>query len=579
MNIALIVRHRGGSAAYPEGTVQEFEQGRIRIGRGVDCQLRFDADEDRAVSTEHAELVIDDDGVILVDLDSRNGVFLNDVRVSGDEALANGDVVRFGADGPQFAVEFGEGSAVGREELPKETVADRSAKKSIGMSTLIGVVDKSVERERRRNRVVMVPIVVVLLAAVVTLLVWPDDEPQPWRETLEDANKSVYVCATVTGGVASPFGTAWSLGDGKLATNSHVAIEFENLRADQQFVVRSSESPPRDIRIVKVTLHPGYRRWTDLIDKYDPYIPGQGFQRMLPPACDVAVLEVHADDVGMLAPGLPIASRAEMADLKPGDELALLGYPMEGQAGSGINMGAPFPQLRPGTVARTTNYFVGADDVADRRLVGLNLMSAGGASGSPVFARDGKVVAVNSAGDYLQVSLKGLRVSSGGAYGQRADTLLDLIEGRATGADAATADALEKEFVTRFENGITDSDKFAFWLAGQVLNSGETLGKPHKEPFTIDKDGFLGAKELTGFESTQAGDHVRVIVPTTAPVSPIVATFVNGKYVPNPTGRYYLLDRATMPKGLKVKTKVQVLPGALEGSPIGYVLYWYPLNK
>lgn len=569
MKCDLFVRHCGGSAAHPAGAVQEFGHGRIRIGRGADCELRFDSAADLAVSTMHAEIVADGDRVTIVDLDSRNGVFVNDVRVAGDTQLAPGDVVRFGADGPQFAVEFGAAA---------ETRNATSGKKSVGMSTLMGVVGKSVERERRRNRQVMLPIIALPVAVVFGLIFWTGDDAPQWRDTLAEPTKSVYVCAMMTGGNAKPFGTAWSLGDGWLATNSHVAIEFETMRTDQQFLVRSCSTPPQDLRVVKVTLHPGYRRWAELVSKYDPYVPGQGFQRGLPPAFDVAVLEVHPDDVALLAPGLPIANRTELLGLNPGDAVALVGYPMEGQAGFGINMGAPYPQLRAGTVSRTTNFFVGTDKASKRRLVGLSLSSAGGASGSPVFDRLGRVVAINSAGDYLDVGIEGRRVKSGGAYGQRADILMDLVEGRAQGADAQTARALEQEFITRFREGVAEPDTFAFWLATQALNAGESLGEPYKAEFKIEKGGPGGAVTLAGFAAKNGGDHIRVIVPTSEPVPPIVSTSLLGAFQPNPTACYFLLTRDKLTKGMKIQTKVEVAADAIAASPVGYVLYWYPVT-
>lgn len=56
-------------------------------------------------------------------------------------------------------------------------------------------------------------------------------------------------------------------------------------------------------------------------------------------------------------------------------------------------------------------------------------------------------------------------------------------------------------------------------------------------------------------------------------------SLAGGKWLPKPTGCYYLLDRGTTPKSLKLKTKVQVLQGALTDGPIGYVLSWCSVNK
>lgn len=69
--------------------------GRFLIGRGTDCQLSLD---DPLVSRRHAVVAVGDDGLATVaDLGSRNGVFLNGVRVEKPEPLRDGDVIRIGS--------------------------------------------------------------------------------------------------------------------------------------------------------------------------------------------------------------------------------------------------------------------------------------------------------------------------------------------------------------------------------------------------------------------------------------------------------------------------------------------------
>jgi pSer/pThr/pTyr-binding forkhead associated (FHA) protein len=80
--------------------------GAFVIGRGADCQLAID---DPMVSRRHAILHSSGETTILEDLGSRNGVFLNGVRVEKNEPLHDGDQLRIGSqdlgfydgDGPQ----------------------------------------------------------------------------------------------------------------------------------------------------------------------------------------------------------------------------------------------------------------------------------------------------------------------------------------------------------------------------------------------------------------------------------------------------------------------------------------------
>jgi len=56
----------------------ELRHGATVIGRGEDCDLSV---EDPLVSRRHARLLVNEDGITLEDLGSRNGVFLNGRRV------------------------------------------------------------------------------------------------------------------------------------------------------------------------------------------------------------------------------------------------------------------------------------------------------------------------------------------------------------------------------------------------------------------------------------------------------------------------------------------------------------------
>ena len=53
------------------------------IGRGEDCQLRPNSD---LVSRHHCVLLVGSGGAVIRDLNSRNGTFVNDQKVAGDQA-------------------------------------------------------------------------------------------------------------------------------------------------------------------------------------------------------------------------------------------------------------------------------------------------------------------------------------------------------------------------------------------------------------------------------------------------------------------------------------------------------------
>jgi predicted component of type VI protein secretion system len=72
----------------------ELSEGQFVVGRSAGCQLSLD---DPLVSRRHAMLVVSDDGVTVEDLQSRNGVVVNDQRISGALHLQPGDRILIGS--------------------------------------------------------------------------------------------------------------------------------------------------------------------------------------------------------------------------------------------------------------------------------------------------------------------------------------------------------------------------------------------------------------------------------------------------------------------------------------------------
>ena len=88
------------------GQVEAFRKAYIGIGRHPLSDVRFDAERDLDVSSRHAAVVRTPDGAgfAIQDLGSRNGTFVNGKRITGDTPLQDGDVIGCGANGP--ALEF-----------------------------------------------------------------------------------------------------------------------------------------------------------------------------------------------------------------------------------------------------------------------------------------------------------------------------------------------------------------------------------------------------------------------------------------------------------------------------------------
>jgi pSer/pThr/pTyr-binding forkhead associated (FHA) protein len=76
-----------------QGAVIEVPEGGLTIGRAEENDVVL---EDDGVSRYHARILFDNGSLWLQDAGSRNGVFANDVRVTGHQALKVGDVLRIG---------------------------------------------------------------------------------------------------------------------------------------------------------------------------------------------------------------------------------------------------------------------------------------------------------------------------------------------------------------------------------------------------------------------------------------------------------------------------------------------------
>ncbi len=101
----VVVQHLDGAR---KGDLEAFAQTTVSIGRSGDCDLVFV--NEKSTSSHHAVLRQRDDVIELVDTQSTNGTFINDVRIER-AVLKDGDVVRFGVLGPTVKI----GLPAGRE--------------------------------------------------------------------------------------------------------------------------------------------------------------------------------------------------------------------------------------------------------------------------------------------------------------------------------------------------------------------------------------------------------------------------------------------------------------------------------
>lgn len=101
----IVLRHLSGSKA---NQVEEFPLAHFQeltIGRDPSATVKYDPDRDDLVGRQHAKIVRDSanpNEFLITDVGSRNGTFVNKQRIVGTAKVVPGDVVQFGAGGPEF---------------------------------------------------------------------------------------------------------------------------------------------------------------------------------------------------------------------------------------------------------------------------------------------------------------------------------------------------------------------------------------------------------------------------------------------------------------------------------------------
>ncbi|HJZ77209.1 MAG TPA: trypsin-like peptidase domain-containing protein [Vicinamibacterales bacterium] len=243
-----------------------FSGPRVRIGRSRDNTLVLTDTEAPLSSGHHAEAILEHGAWWIVDSGSRNGTFVNGVRVPRAR-LSRGDAVRLGDD--QFVV------------------AGRSP--------------------------VATAVAIVAAAASLTLAgAWIATRRHPaaaYDQVAQTAARSVYAVIIDEGGRRTAIGTAFAVtAEGRLATNAHVADLLQQRgvlardSARRALAVRGDTFDAR--RIGDVTMHPQWLR---------------GSIRN-----DVALLRLEPGEP--LTP-LAIASDGDFARLQRGTALASFGFP------------------------------------------------------------------------------------------------------------------------------------------------------------------------------------------------------------------------------------------------------------
>jgi S1-C subfamily serine protease len=414
-----------------------FDKSYIAFGRDPLSDVRFDPEGDLDVSTKHAAVVLSGDSYAVRDLNSRNGTFVNGRRVTGDTPLADGDVIRCGASGPEARVRLAREAA---EQVmqrvtapapvpgPKATggaarpAAPAPGPKRTGPSAT-GVLRAEVKASASRVRALLIVLGIVIVGAAV-VLIWQGLTAQRHTRQLGSVLDSLgrELATLRTAKIAADSEAARLQREIRAAANdpgrlAALQARYSTVQRRQRDIataqgvdyraIVTANSPA--IAIVFVQFEDTTQMWTGtgfcvgadgtMLTNRHVVLNDQGqrplriavqfsgshdvlparFVRAAPDA-DIAVIKVESRGPFPVVTGLASESQAQA-----GDPIALVGFPLGLDLPQGGTAARPVARasLMTGTVSRVLDT-----------LLQLDAFSGTGASGSPILDRTGRVIGI-----------------------------------------------------------------------------------------------------------------------------------------------------------------------------------------
>jgi S1-C subfamily serine protease len=373
----------------------------VTLGRNEENDVVFDTPGGRTVSGRHARITRSGGRVMIEDVDSLNGLYVNGRKVSAAE-IGPRSTVRLGERGPELEISVeGLEARAGNKTMPMPSLERRQyGERTVGMmikralsqagiikpsgtskSTdyLEALMDRKIRQSGSRLRWIVAGIVALVLAGGVAVGVYVrrNRTVQVVQNFGEAAGSAVaaanrYAIFLITGRSQysdgrEGFCTAFAIGQNVLATNAH-CVTTATARYEEITAVMNS-APANRYAVTRMVHHPAYRDGS------------------LSP--DVGLIVIN----GQLSNIATMASKAELAELGPGAPVFLYGFP-----GRLNKVEAPEATFISGQIGRVTGFDQRLGDFGNNTLLQHSAFSSQGTSGSPIFNANGRVVGINTGG-------------------------------------------------------------------------------------------------------------------------------------------------------------------------------------
>ncbi|HWW73850.1 MAG TPA: FHA domain-containing protein, partial [Pyrinomonadaceae bacterium] len=204
----IVLKHLSGSKA---NQVEEFPLAHVKeliLGRDPSSTVKYDPDRDDLVGRQHAKITQDPNDpsqFIVSDMNSRNGTFVNNQRISGTVRVNPGDQVQLGPGGPAFIFDVEPrpagatkatrvvgaapptapptripgGPAPTTPAFPPTTPAGSAPSGGVGKATVERIVSQNVQQAKKSQGrtflavgAVVIVLVVIVLGGVGGFLIW-----------------------------------------------------------------------------------------------------------------------------------------------------------------------------------------------------------------------------------------------------------------------------------------------------------------------------------------------------------------------------------------------------------------------